>query len=170
MDQARSLERLARLFFLKFMRGELTQLVGGLFGALIVLPTGMTHRDTTERLLIITDNGLEPGSETGASRDSLAIVLRAGVTYRIRIISIGRRSGGVVQAGRMFPRIRLRFILPLLLGGCTNLGPNFTAPFWDGPKSWFSTAKPQPAPISVTRWPLSTSASTRSATTDSMPP
>jgi NodT family efflux transporter outer membrane factor (OMF) lipoprotein len=44
---------------------------------------------------------------------------------------------------------RLRFIPLLLLGGCT-LGPNFTAPGWDGPGSWFSRSKPPPAPVSQT--------------------
>jgi FtsP/CotA-like multicopper oxidase with cupredoxin domain len=79
---------------------ELTQLAGGLFGALIVLPTGIAHRDTTERLLIVTDQGLEPGSETGAARNSLAIVLRAGVAHRIRIISIGTEATNRVRLMR----------------------------------------------------------------------
>jgi NodT family efflux transporter outer membrane factor (OMF) lipoprotein len=44
-----------------------------------------------------------------------------------------------------FPRL-----LPaLLLGGCTTLGPNFTAPGWSGPESWFSRTKPR-APVSET--------------------
>ena len=47
---------------------ELTQLPAGLFGAFIVLPKGTTQRDTTERLLFLTDDGLERGSETGSAR------------------------------------------------------------------------------------------------------
>ena len=74
---------------------ELTQLPAGLFGAFIVLPKGTTRRDTTERLLFLTDDGLERGSETGSARgeaDSTTIVFRAGTTHRVRIISIGREA------------------------------------------------------------------------------
>jgi Putative multicopper oxidases len=72
---------------------ELTQLPAGLFGAFIVLPKGMSHRDTTERLLFLTDDGLDGGSETGGSpSDSTTILLRAGVTHRLRIISIGTEA------------------------------------------------------------------------------
>jgi FtsP/CotA-like multicopper oxidase with cupredoxin domain len=71
---------------------EETQLARGLFGALIVLPAGIAHRDTTERLLVLTNDGLERDSETGGPRDSMRIVLRAGVTHRVRIISIGTEA------------------------------------------------------------------------------
>ena len=74
---------------------ELTQLPAGLFGAFIVLPKGTTRRDTTERLLFLTDDGLERGSETGSARgeaDSTTIVFRAGTTHRVRIISIGTEA------------------------------------------------------------------------------
>jgi FtsP/CotA-like multicopper oxidase with cupredoxin domain len=74
---------------------ELTQLPAGLFGAFIVLPKGTTQRDTTERLLFLTDDGLERGSETGSARggsDSTTIVFRAGATHRVRIISIGTEA------------------------------------------------------------------------------
>jgi len=74
---------------------ELTQLPAGLFGAFIVLPKGTTQRDTTERLLFLTDDGLERGSETGGARagaDSTTIVFRAGTTHRVRIISIGTEA------------------------------------------------------------------------------
>ena len=37
----------------------------------------------------------------------------------------------------------------LLLGGCTTLGPNFVAPGWLGPGTWFGGSKPK-APVSVT--------------------
>ena len=40
---------------------ELTQLPAGLFGAFIVLPKGTRQRDTTERLLVLTDDGAEEG-------------------------------------------------------------------------------------------------------------
>jgi NodT family efflux transporter outer membrane factor (OMF) lipoprotein len=44
-----------------------------------------------------------------------------------------------------------RRILPVLLflGGCTTLGPDFSAPGWTGPGTWFSRGK-APAPVSVT--------------------
>jgi len=42
-----------------------------------------------------------------------------------------------------------RLLPALLLGGCTTLGPNFTAPGWSGPESWFGGAK-QRAPVSET--------------------
>jgi FtsP/CotA-like multicopper oxidase with cupredoxin domain len=76
---------------------ELTQLPAGLFGAFIVLPNGTTQRDTSERLLFLTDDGLERGSETGrlrtgAKSDSTTIVFRAGTTHRVRIISIGTEA------------------------------------------------------------------------------
>ena len=51
-----------------------------------------------------------------------------------------------MQAGRM---IMVRRLAPLLLlAGCT-LGPNFSAPGWQGPGEWFK-GKPPPAPISET--------------------
>jgi len=48
----------------------------------------------------------------------------------------------------MYPGFRLILFLPILLGGCTTLGPNFEAPGWSGPGSWFNRGKPSP-PISV---------------------
>jgi NodT family efflux transporter outer membrane factor (OMF) lipoprotein len=45
---------------------------------------------------------------------------------------------------------RLCHLLPLLvLGGCTTLGPNFAAPDWNGPGSWFGGGKTR-APVSET--------------------
>jgi NodT family efflux transporter outer membrane factor (OMF) lipoprotein len=44
---------------------------------------------------------------------------------------------------------RYRFFSLLLLGGCTTLGPNFSAPGWGGPGSWFGGGRPR-APVSVT--------------------
>ena len=35
------------------------------------------------------------------------------------------------------------------MAGCMTVGPNFTAPGWSGPGSWFGGRKP-PAPVSVT--------------------
>ena len=49
----------------------------------------------------------------------------------------------------MIPHHRFLAFLPLLLGGCTTLGPNFSAPDWSGPGGWFGAHKPS-APISVT--------------------
>jgi FtsP/CotA-like multicopper oxidase with cupredoxin domain len=76
---------------------ELTQLPAGLFGAFIVLPKGTTQRDTTERLLFLTDDGVERGSETGSAHsgregNSTTIVFHAGTTHRVRIISIGTEA------------------------------------------------------------------------------
>ena len=42
-----------------------------------------------------------------------------------------------------------RLIPLLLLGGCTTLGPNFSAPGWGGPGSWFGEGRPR-APVSQT--------------------
>jgi NodT family efflux transporter outer membrane factor (OMF) lipoprotein len=42
-----------------------------------------------------------------------------------------------------------RLISLLLLGGCTTLGPNFTAPGWNGPSAWFG-GRPPRAPVSET--------------------
>jgi NodT family efflux transporter outer membrane factor (OMF) lipoprotein len=49
----------------------------------------------------------------------------------------------------MIRRFPLPTLVLLLLGGCAAVGPNFTAPDWSGPGSWFSRAKPKP-PISQT--------------------
>lgn len=40
-------------------------------------------------------------------------------------------------------------VLTVLLSGCLNLGPDFTAPGWNGPGTWFGSGK-QRAPISET--------------------
>src|SRR5882757_4304345 len=64
-------------------------------------------------------------------------------------ITLARR-GAVVQAGRMVPPVlpHCRLLPLLLLGGCMTLGPNFTAPNWASPGSWFGKVEPR-APISV---------------------
>jgi NodT family efflux transporter outer membrane factor (OMF) lipoprotein len=49
----------------------------------------------------------------------------------------------------MYRLAQISPVLPLLLAGCTVLGPNFTAPHWGGPGSW-SAKRPGPAPISRT--------------------
>ena len=57
----------------------------------------------------------------------------------------------------MTPHYRL---ILLLLGGCTTLGPNFTAPGWSGPESWFNREPRAPvsqtveAPIDPNWWTL----------------
>jgi FtsP/CotA-like multicopper oxidase with cupredoxin domain len=72
---------------------DAVQLKGGLFGALIVLPTGVTRRDTTERLLILTAHGPEPReNSSGVAPDTTPIELRGGVAHRLRLISIGASS------------------------------------------------------------------------------
>ena len=71
---------------------EAVQLAGGLFGALLVLPPGMDRRDTTERLLIIANDGLEPREAPDGTRAVGPIMLRAGVTHRLRFISIAVTS------------------------------------------------------------------------------
>jgi len=68
---------------------EMTQLKRGLFGAFIVLPAGVAERDTTERLLILSDAGPEPSApSTGANGATLSYTLSAGVTHRLRMVSI----------------------------------------------------------------------------------
>ena len=54
-----------------------------------------------------------------------------------------------------------RLLLVFLLGGCTTLGPNFTAPEWNGPFAWFGRSKPRAlvsqtveAPIDPNWWTL----------------
>jgi hypothetical protein len=64
-------------------------------------------------------SSLEPGSETGASHDSLAIILRAGVTHRIRIISIGTEATNRVRLMRDSTQLTWR---PLAKGGA-DLSP-----------------------------------------------
>ncbi|MSO99721.1 MAG: efflux transporter outer membrane subunit [Acetobacteraceae bacterium] len=50
--------------------------------------------------------------------------------------------------------MRLLPLLSLLLSGCVSLGPNFTAPDWTGPGSWFGGGKAR-APISeITEAPI----------------
>jgi NodT family efflux transporter outer membrane factor (OMF) lipoprotein len=44
---------------------------------------------------------------------------------------------------------RYRLLSLLLLGGCTTLGPDFTAPGWKGAASWFGAGNPR-APVSET--------------------
>jgi NodT family efflux transporter outer membrane factor (OMF) lipoprotein len=68
--------------------------------------------------------------------------------HLLRGASTLARCGRVVQAGHMNSHGRLLPVL-LLLGGCTTLGPNFSAPGWSGPGSWRGGNKPK-APVSVT--------------------
>ena len=68
---------------------ETTQLKAGLYGAFIVLPEGVAQRDTTERLLILTEAGLEqPDLPRGAQGIQQVVTLGVGVTHRLRIVSI----------------------------------------------------------------------------------
>jgi FtsP/CotA-like multicopper oxidase with cupredoxin domain len=68
---------------------EMTQLTKGLFGAFIVLPAGSAELDSTERLLLLSDAGPErsvPAASAGL--ESLTYALSAGVTHRLRMVSI----------------------------------------------------------------------------------
>lgn len=68
---------------------EMLQLREGLFGALIVLPAGVTEPDSSERLLMLSDAGPEmPAPSAGATRDTLSYTLSAGVAHRLRMVSI----------------------------------------------------------------------------------
>lgn len=68
---------------------EMTQLKQGLFGAFIVLPAGVSEPDSTERLLLLSDAGPEASiPSASAGRDTLRYSLRAGVTHRLRMVSI----------------------------------------------------------------------------------
>lgn len=49
----------------------------------------------------------------------------------------------------MIRRFRLVPIVPLLLAGCTTLGPDFIRPGFDGPGGWFGTAKKPPVSRTV---------------------
>lgn len=56
--------------------------------------------------------------------------------------------------------MRRFLLLPLLLGGCSTMGPDFTAPQWSGPGAWESGGKPAPvsrtvaAPVDPNWWTL----------------
>ncbi len=68
---------------------EMRQLSSGLFGALIVLPAGVTEPDSSERLLMLSDAGPEtPASSAVTARDTLSYGLSAGVAHRLRMVSI----------------------------------------------------------------------------------
>jgi len=70
---------------------ELTEILGGLYGALIVVEPGTTFDTATNRLVIV-GGMLRHDSEFGVVNGHLnpaPIELRAGRTYRIRLINIG---------------------------------------------------------------------------------
>ena len=56
--------------------------------------------------------------------------------------------------------MRRFLLLPLLLGGCSTMGPDFAAPQWSGPGAWESGGKPAPvsrtvaAPVDPNWWTL----------------
>lgn len=75
---------------------DLTQLTGGLYGALLVLPPH-AQRDTTERVVILADSAAPdmkdtPPSIINGSSVPAPIEMRAGVTHRIRFIGISAIS------------------------------------------------------------------------------
>lgn len=74
--------------------GELAQLTGGLYGAMIVRPRG-NGAHPPERVVVLSDStadvlvGRTPPSMVNGRREPAPIELLAGVTYRLRFISIG---------------------------------------------------------------------------------
>lgn len=106
--------------------GELAQLTGGLYGALIVRPRA-AGADPRERVIILADSttdilvGRTPPSMINGRRDPLPIELVAGVTHRLRFIGIGavtrkqvrlldgdavQRWTPVAKDGAEFPTVR----------------------------------------------------------------
>jgi manganese oxidase len=76
---------------------DLTQLTGGLYGALLVLPPH-ARRDPNERLVILSDSSAPdmhdtPPSLINGSSVPVPIELCAGVAHRIRFIGISAVSG-----------------------------------------------------------------------------
>ena len=74
--------------------GELAQLTGGLYGAMIVRPRN-SPADPPERVIVLADStadslpGRTPPSMINGRREPAPIELRAGATHRLRFISIG---------------------------------------------------------------------------------
>jgi FtsP/CotA-like multicopper oxidase with cupredoxin domain len=74
--------------------GELAQLTGGLYGALIVRPRAPADR-ALERLVVLADStepsplGRTPPSMVNGRREPMPIELVAGATHRLRFVSIG---------------------------------------------------------------------------------
>jgi len=76
---------------------DLTQLTGGLYGALLVLPPH-ARRDANERLIVFSDSSAPdmhdtPPSLVNGSSVPAPIELCAGVVHRIRLIGISAVSG-----------------------------------------------------------------------------
>lgn len=73
--------------------GELAQLTGGLYGAMIVR-AGDYVRDADERVIVLADSTADSvraaaGAMINGRRNPAPIDLRAGVTHRLRFINIG---------------------------------------------------------------------------------
>ena len=74
--------------------GELAQLTGGLYGAMIVRPRG-DRTDMAERVMVLADSTADslpartPPSMINGRRAPAPIELLAGVTHRLRFLSIG---------------------------------------------------------------------------------
>lgn len=74
--------------------GELAQLTGGLYGAMIVRPRA-GRVDARDRVIVLADStidafaGRSPPSMINGKRDPAPIELVAGATHRLRFISIG---------------------------------------------------------------------------------
>jgi len=74
--------------------GELAQLTGGLYGALIVRPRG-SRVDPRERIIVLADSSADSIRTRGTPsmingrRDPVPIALVAGTAHRLRFISIG---------------------------------------------------------------------------------
>lgn len=82
--------------------GELAQLTGGLYGALIVRPRAPVT-DPRERLILLSDStadsltGRTPASMINGRSAPHPIDLSAGATYRLRFISIGAVTRKIVR-------------------------------------------------------------------------
>jgi len=69
---------------------EVRQFGAGLYGPLLVLEPGEVRDSTTDRILLLSRNGLLPGTAPSLNGQTTParIALQAGVTYRLRLISI----------------------------------------------------------------------------------
>ena len=69
---------------------DLAQLGSGLYGPIIVLPRGETYKPETDRVFLISRNGMRKDGELllNGTKDPQLQLWRAGVDYRLRFINI----------------------------------------------------------------------------------